>query len=196
MLSSVWQFELNNASYSSPKAFEAILQCSIIRRMPGLVCIRHVRRSTHPLSQLSLVHLEMQLEPLNDRLASRVEHPGGFGTCVPGAWREHLCRPGNRSRGDPHGVSHSIPTRRKQRPRTRVSPSRPRSPSRAAPGPRLGSTVSTHPGSPDGEGAAQPAQRDTTPSPPPNSLTLAREPTTPEAPNPPRMHRARDRTPA
>jgi hypothetical protein len=39
------------------------------------------------------------------RLAARVVHRGGFGTCVPGAWSRHPTQTADRTR---HGDSHSI----------------------------------------------------------------------------------------
>jgi hypothetical protein len=46
------------------------------------------------------------------RLASRVEHPGGFGTCVPEAGLGHSQgRPFKMGGSDPHGASYSPPER-------------------------------------------------------------------------------------
>jgi hypothetical protein len=71
------------------------------------------------------------------RLASRVVHPGGFGTCVPGAWSEHAhMQSDGEGLGNPHSASHLQPES-KLRPGARHCPTRPNRSSRAGPGTKL-----------------------------------------------------------
>ncbi len=71
------------------------------------------------------------------RLAARVVHLGGFGTCVPGAWSEHTHMHALRRVGSANRTARAAHSPTNLLPGTCHCPTQPNRPSRAVPGTKL-----------------------------------------------------------